>query len=57
MWIGMVSSSKEQKGPQEAGREREMCRIQKPVVCYLTATSKALILSVGLVLKCRYFKI
>lgn len=57
MRIGLISSFKEEKGPEKASRERDMGSVQKPVICHLNATSKALIVVVGFVLIYRWFYI
>lgn len=49
----MIHILKEQRGLQKAARDGDMSRVQKPVVCYLSATSKALIFALGFVLKYR----
>lgn len=50
----MIHILKEQRGPQKAARDGDMSRVQKPVVCYLSATSKALIFALEFVLKYIY---
>lgn len=54
MRIGLRSSLKEEEGPEKTARERDMSRVQKPVVCQLIHTSIALIFAETFVLRCSW---